>query len=193
MPYDSQKLVQQFALMGIIFLIIGLFVGRFTATPDVQFLEVPVTRIEVQKEYVPTSPDRECLAQAIYAEARSEPFDGQLAVAEVILNRVDSKHYPDNVCEVVAYKRKGVYHFSYQYRNDPNFYKTARVFADMDVTKLEEKARGVAYEVADRAMAGRTLLPPSSLNYHSTAVSPDWAANLSVERQVGAHIFYVGH
>ena len=43
-----------------------------------------------------------CLALAVYFEARSEPIAGQLAVAQVIENRVASRHYPDNACEVVT-------------------------------------------------------------------------------------------
>ena len=42
-----------------------------------------------------------CLAEAIYFEARGEPLDGQVAVGEVILNRVDAENYPDDVCGVV--------------------------------------------------------------------------------------------
>ena len=42
-----------------------------------------------------------CLALAIYFEARSEPIAGQLAVAQVILNRVVDERYPDTVCEVI--------------------------------------------------------------------------------------------
>ena len=42
-----------------------------------------------------------CLAIAMYYEARNQPIDGQLAVAQVIMNRVESPRYPDTVCEVV--------------------------------------------------------------------------------------------
>jgi len=42
-----------------------------------------------------------CLAQALYYEARSEPLDGQLLVAEVVLNRVKHEDFPDTVCEVI--------------------------------------------------------------------------------------------
>src|ERR671916_33370 len=45
--------------------------------------------------------EQDCLASAIYFEARGEPIKGQLAVAEVVLNRVASKKYPDSICAVV--------------------------------------------------------------------------------------------
>lgn len=46
-------------------------------------------------------PQTQCLAQAIYFEARSEPLEGQLAVGQVVMNRVESNAYPDTTCEVV--------------------------------------------------------------------------------------------
>ena len=56
--------------------------------------------------------DMSCLAEAVYFEARSEPFIAQLAVANVVLERVYSERYPDNVCDVVhqAKKWKGKTH-----------------------------------------------------------------------------------
>ena len=47
-----------------------------------------------------------CLAEAVYFEARSEPFVAQLAVANVILTRVDSHRFPDNICDVVHQAKK---------------------------------------------------------------------------------------
>ena len=50
-----------------------------------------------------------CLAAAIYFEAKGEPADGQLAVAEVIINRAKSGRFPDDVCGVV--KQRGQFSF----------------------------------------------------------------------------------
>jgi spore germination cell wall hydrolase CwlJ-like protein len=47
-----------------------------------------------------------CLASVIYAEARGEPVDGQIAVGQVILNRVEGKHWPDDVCAVAEQPRQ---------------------------------------------------------------------------------------
>ena len=55
----------------------------------------------------------ECLAKAVYFEARGEPLDGQRAVAEVILNRVDSPRFPSTVCGVVTQSNRGGCQFSY--------------------------------------------------------------------------------
>ena len=49
-----------------------------------------------------TDPERECLAGAVYFEAQGEPIEGQLAVAEVVLNRAASGEYPSSICEVVT-------------------------------------------------------------------------------------------
>ena len=48
----------------------------------------------------PNGADVDCLAQAIYFESRGEPLDGQIAVAEVVLNRVDDRRFPNTVCGV---------------------------------------------------------------------------------------------
>lgn len=50
-----------------------------------------------------------CLATVVYLEARGEPYKGQLAVAEVVMNRVKAEDYPDTVCAVV--KQKGQFKF----------------------------------------------------------------------------------
>jgi spore germination cell wall hydrolase CwlJ-like protein len=61
---------------------------------------------EMQKEV-------RCLAHNIYFEARSEPIEGQLAVAHVTMNRVESKHFPSTICGVVQQQRGKVCQFSW--------------------------------------------------------------------------------
>lgn len=190
------QLTKWFALALSLGIAAGGLLGRCTApTPEpVMFTKVNIVEVEkVVTQFEATNSNRECLAQALFAEARGEPKDGAVKVGEVIMNRVKDHRYPNSICGVVRYKNKGVYHFSYQDKSDDNFYKTARVFADMHVTPIELKARERAYEIADMVMVGVPTLPSSSLNYHSVNVEPKWASNLEKHSQVGAHIFYVGY
>jgi len=190
------KLTKWFSLMGALCLAAGLTLGRCTAPEPEPVMFTKVNYVEVEKvvtQFKETNSNRECMAQALFAEARGEPKEGAIKVGEVIMNRVKDHRFPHTICEVVRYKNKGTYHFSYQNKSDDNFYKTARVFADMHVTPTERRARERAYEITDIVMAGIPSLPSSSLNYHSVSVQPDWADRLEKHSQVGAHVFYTGY
>lgn len=116
-----------------------------------------------------------CLAKAIYFEARGESVEGQLAVAEVILNRVQSPRYPDTICEVVTQP----WQFSFIRRG-----KFPRPMTGSDAWR---KALAVA-DVAQNRLA--TTLAPNVLWYHANYVSPSWGKRLTRFSQIGAHIFY---
>lgn len=193
--YTSTQLTRMFSLCMVSAAIPFFLLGRCTAPEPAPVMFTKVNTVEVEKEvvkYLPSVGERECLAQALYAEARGESYEAAQAMGEVIMNRVADKRFPDSICGVVRYINKGTFHFSYQYRSDPNFYKTARVFADMRVTEIERSARERAYKIADNLMAGVSTLPNNSLNYHATSVEPDWAAKLTVHKKIGATIFYTG-
>ena len=121
-----------------------------------------------------------CLAQAVYFEARSEPFEGQVAVAYVILNRVKDRRYPDNICGVVFQNEKR--------RNQCQFSFACDGLSDNPYEKA-------AWNVA-RRVAGGTLTNASSdvtarsTHYHAKYVHPGWAKHLQQTLQVGSHIFY---
>ncbi|NOZ67292.1 MAG: hypothetical protein GXP00_12515 [Alphaproteobacteria bacterium] len=121
-----------------------------------------------------------CLAQAVYFEARSEPFEGQVAVAYVILNRVKDRRYPDNICGVVFQNEKR--------RNQCQFSFACDGLSDNPYEKA-------AWNVA-RRVAGGTLKNASSdvtarsTHYHAKYVRPGWAKHLQPTLQVGSHIFY---
>ena len=122
-----------------------------------------------------------CLAEGIYFEARGEPRDGQVAVAQVILNRVDSKHYPDDVCGVV-YQNK-------HRRNACQFSFACDGIADrIRETKAWARAKSIAQTVSD----GTTWLPEvgDSTHYHANYVRPRWISEMEKKHQVGKHIFY---
>ena len=123
----------------------------------------------------------DCLAQAVFYEARSESEDGQRAVAQVVLNRVRHPAWPDSVCGVV-----------YQ---GPMRAGGGCQFTFTCDGSLAYRAAGPAWDrarqIAAEALAGRTFAPVGmSTHYHTSAVFPAWAPRLTKTAVIGAHNFY---
>jgi spore germination cell wall hydrolase CwlJ-like protein len=112
------------------------------------------------------------MAVAIYFEARGEPIDGQMLVAETIINRVADERWPDTACEVI----KQPHQFS--------FYSDGRSNRPRNI-----EAYTTAVLVAQEALDGDHLWS-NALYYHTTSVRPVWRHDLDVIGQVGDHIFY---
>jgi spore germination cell wall hydrolase CwlJ-like protein len=122
-------------------------------------------------------PDEEqhCLAGAVYFEARGESIEGQLAVAEVVLNRQASKKYPDTICAVV----KQPWQFS--------FVKNGKF------PEIDEDSKAWSKAVAVARIAREKLdqkLSTDVLWYHADYVAPVWRKALDREDKIGLHIFY---
>ncbi|WP_246020600.1 cell wall hydrolase [Paracoccus subflavus] len=120
-----------------------------------------------------TERDLNCLAEAIYHEARGESVKGQAAVAEVVLNRVDSNRFASSVCGVVNQPKQ----FSYTIGGrKPIRNKSAYL-----------RAR----EIAREALAGAPrMLTGGATYFHTPAVSPSWAHRFQRTVRIGQHIFY---
>jgi len=121
-----------------------------------------------------------CLARAVYYEARSERRSGQMAVAEVVLNRVKSKHYPSSICGVVyqGSGRKSGCQFSFTCDGSYN-----------------EPPKGKAWDEAKKIATFMqthdfTPLTNGATHYHTVAIDPKWSSNLRFDRQIGSHKFY---
>jgi spore germination cell wall hydrolase CwlJ-like protein len=125
--------------------------------------------------------EKKCLAEAIYFEARSEPEEGQAAVAQVVLNRVSSGLYPASVCGVVYQNRHRWHACQFSFACEG---KSLRV-SDQD-------SWAVARRVADEVMDGKTYLADvgGSTHYHANYVRPRWAKRLKRMDVIGHHIFY---
>jgi spore germination cell wall hydrolase CwlJ-like protein len=125
--------------------------------------------------------ERKCLATAIYFEARGEPKSGQAAVAQVILNRVDTDAYPDTICGVVYQNkhRRNACQFSFACDGRPDVPRDTRAWA---------KAEAVTEDVLDGR--GHVLQVSAATHYHADYVSPRWAPKLKRLSKVGRHIFY---
>ncbi|MEA2906681.1 MAG: hypothetical protein QOI12_4068 [Alphaproteobacteria bacterium] len=122
-----------------------------------------------------------CLAAAIYFEARGEPVRGQIAVAQVILNRAFSGKYPNTVCGVV-------------YQNAHRHLRCQFTFACdgiPDVVK-EPDAMERAKKIAKESLDGRLWLPEvgKATHYHAYWVRPSWVREMTRLHKLGVHTFY---
>ena len=123
----------------------------------------------------PLDEETNCLATAVYFEARGESLEGQLAVAHVVMNRAASGRYRPDWCGVVKQPAQVsfVRHGEFPYVN-----------TNSDAWK---KAEAVAQ------LAAANVVPSVSqdvLWYHADYVAPTWRRSLQEVQQIGAHIFY---
>ena len=124
--------------------------------------------------------DRRCLTQAIYYEARNQSLAGQMAVADVVLNRVEARRYPGDVCGVVfqGSERRTGCQFSFTCDGSME-------------GRIDRRAMTRARTVATAVLGGFRLdLTDGATNYHANYVSPYWAPTLAQTAQVGDHLFY---
>ncbi len=122
-----------------------------------------------------------CLAEAVYFEARGEQALGQVAVAQVILNRVFSGKYPNTVCGVVY--QNAHRHLACQF--------TFACDSIRDVIRepdMWERAKKISAEMLD----GKLWLPEvgKATHYHATYVHPGWVSEMKKMHKLGVHIFY---
>lgn len=114
-----------------------------------------------------TAKDVKCLATAIYHEANSESEKSQIAVANVIMNRVKSKKFPNSVCSVVSQKNQ----FSW-------YGKTKHKYNDKTVNIAEKVLSNRVHDVTN-----------GSLYFHSGR-NPYWTKKMKFVTKIGGHKFY---
>ena len=121
-----------------------------------------------------------CLSEALYFEARGETVKGQFAVAEVIMNRVKSARFPDNVCGVINQGTGRKYQCQFTYTCDGNPERISEPQAWDRVSKI---TRAVLDGRAPELTQGAT-------HYHTTAVRPRWSRVYTHTASIGVHRFY---
>lgn len=114
--------------------------------------------------------DLRCLASAVYFESRGEPLEGQLAVAQAVVNRAESGRYAGTICGVLSQPGQ----FSY------NRSRTPRTGNDWAVAKA---IAAIALQDMWREVA------PGAMSFHASYVRPNWQGRTKVV-QIGRHIFY---
>jgi len=116
-----------------------------------------------------------CLATAVYFEARGESLEGQLAVARVVMNRAASGRYPPSWCQTIKQPAQ----FSFVRHGQFPLVDTG--------SDAWRKAEGIARLAAANAVPS---VGSDVLWYHANYVAPSWRRNLVEVEQIGAHIFY---
>ncbi|MDT2019642.1 cell wall hydrolase [Methylocella sp. CPCC 101449] len=132
-------------------------------------------------EQARTEKEQRCLAEAVYFEARSEPEEGQAAVAQVVLNRAVSGLYPASVCGVV-----------YQNRHRYKACQFSFACEGKSLRVTEPESWATAQRIAEEVLDGKTWLADvgGSTHYHANYVRPGWSRRLLRMDRIGAHIFY---
>lgn len=123
-----------------------------------------------------------CLAAAIYFEARGETLDGQIAVAEVVANRVADDRFPDGFCEVVKENR----YPENLHRCQFSFYCDGKPEEVSDWA-----AWATATEIAEAVIDGSVELGMIGTHYHAIDVNPWWASEYEPLGTIGRHTFYL--
>jgi len=113
--------------------------------------------------------ESECLAKALYFEARGESEEGINYVAKVILNRKDSDLYPDSICGVVNQKGQFTYDHSLKPKDD-KVYNRMKSIAITNIMKYRYND-GIMY-------------------YHNITVKPEWTKRMVMVTKIDNHIFY---
>lgn len=142
--------------------------------------------VEFSRAWVDAQPEAagdahwRCLSEALYFEARGETVRGQFAVAEVIMNRVDSARFPGSVCAVINQGTGRKYQCQFTYTCDGNPEKIHEPEAWTRVSK-----------VARAALDGKAAeLTKGATHYHTTAVRPRWSRVYTHTASIGVHRFY---
>jgi hypothetical protein len=123
-----------------------------------------------------------CLADAVYFEARGEPLRGQMAVAQVIMNRVFSGYYPNNVCGVVYQNANR--HLRCQF----TFACEGKDLSKVDELDMWEQAKSISKDMLD----GKIWLAEvgHATHYHAYWVHPSWVHEMKKMYRLGVHTFY---
>jgi spore germination cell wall hydrolase CwlJ-like protein len=147
---------------------------------DNQRAKTPAERLGLFDEKARAKSEK-CLAEAVYFEARGEAVRGQIAVAQVVMNRTFSGFYPNTVCGVV-YQNKHR-HFACQFTFACD--NVADVVREPD---MWDRARKIASAMLD----GQLWLPEvaKSTHYHAYWVRPSWVGEMKKMYKFGVHTFY---
>jgi len=166
-PDDASKAGQSIASKG-------------EVNADNQRIKTPAERLGLFDEKSRAKSEK-CLAEAVYFEARGEAVRGQIAVAQVVLNRAFSGFYPTTICGVV-------------YQNKHRHFACQFTFACDNVADVvrEPEMWDRAKKISKAMLDGRLWLPEvdRSTHYHAYWVHPSWVSEMKKMYRFGVHTFY---
>ncbi|MDQ0229492.1 cell wall hydrolase [Metabacillus malikii] len=119
-----------------------------------------------------TPAEKDLLARLVHAEAKGEPYAGKVAVATVVLNRVDSKLFPNNVKDVIYQKDQGYY-----------------AFTPVQNGTINQKADALAKEAVQEALAYRGMGNGSLYFYNPKTAKSTWITSRETTVTIGNHRF----
>jgi spore germination cell wall hydrolase CwlJ-like protein len=162
-------------------------VKRLALTPKPNKIETEFSLSKVQKQKVVAQrrvrlAEENCLARAVYFEARSESELGQMAVAKVILNRTRTEGFPKSICGVV-----------YQGSNRRNSCQFSFACDGLPDDVRQPASWTQARRIAQKAIAGDHQMGKvmnGATNYHADYVKPKWSKTMRRLVKIGRHIFY---
>jgi spore germination cell wall hydrolase CwlJ-like protein len=183
MNYLSLKYFAAILLLAILTICPTLFAQDAI---EIYQIDEPTTSVVDQKQI-------QCLAENIYFEARGEPYLGKVAVARVVMNRVDNAAFNDTPCEVI-------YESAYVTRVIDGTTRKVKVcqfsWACGPKRKIKEDDPMfvVSMKIAQKVLltdAYRDIIPKTMLFFHSAAIQPNWGYRQAM--RIGNHIFYSRH
>jgi spore germination cell wall hydrolase CwlJ-like protein len=153
--------------------------GKGEVTGDDRRPRTPAERLQLDGRAREKA--EKCLAEAVYFESRGESVRGQIAVAQVVMNRVFSGYYPDDICRAV-------------YQNANRHLACQFTFACDGIPEVatERGAWARARRVAQATLDGKIWLPEigKATHYHAYWVRPWWVRAMRKLHKIGVHTFY---
>ena len=132
-------------------------------------------------------PQVQCMALNVYYEARGSNLADKAAVADVVLNRVNDRRYPNTVCEVVKQGMKNADGSMKRNACQFSWYCDGKSDNPRDQDRWVE-AQSIAWNIVEENKFRG--ISEGSTHYHATYVNPRWAKTLQLVGRIGAHIFY---
>jgi len=160
--------------------------GAMSEIQLASYIQEPVRKVAYSRDWLDAQKvpkggsEWRCLAEALYFEARGESVEGQFAVAEVILNRVDHAEFPDTVCGVIKQGTGRKYGCQFTYTCDGH----AEVISEPRAYERVGKVAQVMVRGAKRP------LTKGATHYHTQAVNPRWSRTYPRVATIGFHHFY---
>ncbi len=159
---------------------------RLSKLPQARFEKARPKGVEFTNSWLDSQPtvagdaQWRCLTEALYFEARGETVQGQFAVAEVILNRVDRAEFPSSVCSVIRQGTGKRFRCQFTYTCDGR----DEVIHEKATYSRLGKIAWIMLSGADR------VLTNGATHYHTKAVNPRWARVFPRTTTIGVHHFY---
>lgn len=153
-------------------------------TPQIRSAEA----IDRRWEFKSITAETKCLADNIYFEGRDQTISGQVAIGLATLNRVESKYYPDSICDVVWQKavdrRSGKEVAQFSWTLDGKSDKIGNKKAYKEIERLAQAM------LAEGTLDNFHDFTEGATHYHADYVDPYWSDSLTLVAQIDDHIFY---